>query len=187
MNASVPLSLALGLGLSACSTSEIVVATTQHDEPGTRCATNADCPENAFCAKAECTDDRGGCEARPAICDDDSAPTCGCDGVNYWNDCLRRQAGVSSASIGECIEGVAACSDPGAQECPVSGASCARLVFPSNGVCDSQAPGTCWLLPDACPDGGTSDRWRSCSDSTACADTCTAIRSGVPYRLSDCP
>jgi hypothetical protein len=178
-------SLALGLGLTGCATSEIVVATLDGGDEGRRCVTNADCPANAFCAMDSCTDDHGGCELRPDLCDDTVGPTCGCDGVNYWNDCLRRQAGVASSSIGECLDTAVGCSDSTAQGCPL-GASCSRLLFGSN-CSTSPPPGTCWMLPSACPDGGSTETWTSCADPTRCDDTCTAIRSGVPHQLADCP
>ena len=41
------------------------------------------------------------------MCEEAPQPVCGCDGITYWNDCLRRAAGITAKRFGECDPGVA--------------------------------------------------------------------------------
>jgi hypothetical protein len=69
------------------------------------CKRNADCGDGQFCefAVSLCGDaGTGKCEDRGEICPQIFKPVCGCDGETYPNDCLRRVAGVSLRSEGEC-------------------------------------------------------------------------------------
>jgi hypothetical protein len=177
------------LAAAGCVTQEVVVATTEtdggsHDEHG--CRDNTTCAANEFCAKDSCDKATGRCQKRPILCDDTSGPTCGCDGVTYWNDCLRQSSGVRASTLGECISGAAHCDDPSAQACPVAGASCARLLPPDTS-CAASPPGDCWVLPTTCPAAGSDQHWSSCARFGACVDVCTAIRAGAPHRLHPGP
>lgn len=194
--------LALVLVLaSACSSEEIVLATVTSAEGGTtgeiiRCVENKDCPSTMFCSRKDCDDAGGICEPRPLVCDDAPMPSCGCDGVTYWNDCLRRTAGVGPMHPGECASSARVCTKgggkgggpPGALECP-PGASCARLLPPDGTMCSPDVPGTCWALPAVCPDRAGPDRWLSCDPRRmGCFSTCDAIRTGEAYvRAFACP
>jgi hypothetical protein len=170
---------------SACATDDVVVATLPADADASEvpgCTSNDDCPPIAFCARQSCGDTQGSCQLRPVLCDDQGPPTCGCDGVSYWNDCLRMQYGATSSIPGSCASGPATCMDDNALDCPVLGAACAKLFSPGV-ACDEQELGACWVLPVECPTMTTPDRWRACSEPmTDCRDTCGAIRSGRPYR-----
>jgi hypothetical protein len=185
---------------SACSNEEIVLATVTASEGGTsgeakRCVENKDCSSTMFCSRKDCDDAGGICEPRPLVCDDAPMPICGCDGVTYWNDCLRRTVGVGPLRPGECSDTARVCSKggkggggPGGVECP-SGASCARLLPPDGTNCTPNVQGTCWALPAVCPDHAGPDRWLSCDPhKMGCFSTCDAIRSGEPYtRAFACP
>jgi len=59
--------------------------------------------EDYFCARETCGGP-GGCQEKPRDCDGTLDPVCGCDDVNYVNQCSAAQAGVSVASAGECAE-----------------------------------------------------------------------------------
>lgn len=69
------------------------------------CKTNAECEATQFCelAAGTCGDAGAGkCEDRGEVCPNIFKPVCGCDGETYANDCLRRVAGVSLRSDGDC-------------------------------------------------------------------------------------
>jgi hypothetical protein len=180
-------------GVAGCAVDEVVVATAFERDAGPSsrargCATNTDCHASELCAKSSCDQPTGACRRRPLFCDPQGSPSCGCNGVTYWNDCLREQGGVEAATMGECTDVAAPCSDPRASDCPVPGASCARLL-PAEADCSADAAGVCWILPAICPADLPADFWISCADSTLCVDTCTAIRSSVTHQhVSDtCP
>ena len=67
------------------------------------CTENGDCPRDEYCEQTpgEC-EGLGACLDRPEACLPMHAPVCGCNGQTYENDCLRGQAGVSLAYVGEC-------------------------------------------------------------------------------------
>jgi hypothetical protein len=163
---------------SACGAKDVVVA--QEVEAGPRpCASDLECRKDDYCAKASCTAIEGVCERRPATCPDDGAPVCGCDGITYWNDCLRRQVGVAAATQGACPPGVAAaCGGPMNAPCANPKASCARLLPP--GPCPPDVKGACWIMPATCAPAPPA--WIPCGPQTQCVDTCSAIRSGMPAR-----
>lgn len=172
--------------LGACATEEIIVASEAPPLDGGRpvaCASTAECGAEEVCRKTSCDAPSGECLRRPLLCTASPEPVCGCDGVTYFNDCLRLSRGVESASAGECVTGAARCGGPERTTCP-AGAFCARL-FPPGPACprgDREAPGSCWALPADCglePHGG--DRWRPCGVEGPCIDTCAAIRSELPH------
>lgn len=177
--------LALTLALTACSVEEITIATVDTDAGGGKiCKGNDDCAPNELCAKASCTDITGGCELRPLLCDATPAPSCGCSGVTYWNDCLRKQEGEAFGGAGECVVNAAKCQL--ASDCP-SGASCARLV-PDHVPCPPNMQGYCWWLPDTCPaTQPTMQQWAECGVLGVCHDTCAAIRDGHPHHAEHGP
>jgi hypothetical protein len=200
-------SLALGL-MGACSDEAIVLARVP-DAPdggeageGARCADDDDCTGSTFCARGRCGDVGGVCEARPVVCGEEAAPVCGCDGVTYWNDCLRRAAGITAARPGDCTVRPRLCGGrPGppkggggpdhSEGCP-RGAFCARLLpasSDSSSTCPPEIMGTCWALPAVCPAQAGADRWVSCGpEAGPCTTTCDAIRTGEPYRRAvACP
>lgn len=152
--------------------------------PGAICSTGADCPIGWACSKSDCMSPSGVCEPRPILCDLKPLPVCGCDHVTYWNDCVRRQNGVTASTAGQCSVGALACNT--AQDCGVPGASCAH-VLPSPLPCGPLGPGTCWVPPIDCTGSPPTPLWVPCLGSNPpfgaqqCVDTCTAIRSGQPY------
>jgi hypothetical protein len=165
-----------------------------------RCLVNTDCPDLAFCARTGCGDESGTCMPVPLECEDDGAPVCDCDGITYWNDCLRMAAKVSAATVGACLGPTAkACTHkhgPGPapeKKCP-GVTFCAQLLPPvppgAPADCPEDVPGTCWAaVPFECPQAEGRDRWVGCTpDDQVCRTTCAAIRSGKPHRHAEaCP
>ena len=173
------------LAPSSCATDDVRVALLQ------RCTTNGDCLATDFCAKASCGDSEGSCQLRPALCDESSDTSsdtsCGCDGVTYWDDCLRMQRGIAASMAGECFDNAKTCATADAAECQsvATGASCGRLLAggPGGPACPADTPGVCWVLPPECAGLGPGDeRWQACDGSNVCNSMCAAIRSGIPHR-----
>lgn len=188
--------------VAACEREEILLLTIEADAgapvdaalpdaepPGPSCEDDRGCAPNTFCAKARCGDPSGHCEKRPSFCGDaPPAPVCACDGVTYWNDCVRKTRGQPAAFPGECpVAKAAACDDRIGKKCP-KGAMCAKLA-PAFG-CSPDVAGYCWVVPPTCPAPTGVDRFVKCGPTPEpeCVDLCAAIKSGVPHASADsCP
>ncbi len=137
---------------------------------GMGCANNSQCMGGQFCDKP-CGAALGRCSQQPAFCDGESRPECGCDGVTYWNACLRRQAGVGFRDRGPCVDPI-----PCDTTSPCDAGVCGRIVAPNQ--CGLVPAGACFVLPDTC-EGFMPDHFYECSmGMTQCLDACGAIRSG---------
>jgi len=177
-----------------CAPTEIVVADIPansdsgtpitHAEP---CASSDDCATDSYCEKEDCSEALGKCKKRPSFCDSTADAVCGCNGVTYWNDCLRKLSGVAAKVEGECTD-PKGCNDTTA--CPDPAASCARLAYEPKD-CPRVSNGRCWVLPETCPkDTASGGKWRKCEPAPTCGGLCEAIRAEVPYvRLAEstCP
>lgn len=184
--------LALAVLLVACKEDPVVLATLPpSDRPPNeeRCGGD-DCARGTYCEKPECDAPVGMCLPFPTVCPADEAPVCGCDGVTYFNDCLRRAAGAGAAHAGECVREALGCGDVDG-ECP-AGAVCSLLTGGDERECTGAFRGRCWVIPPACPPPSATDRWRPClpippmgpeppPPPPPCIDTCSAIRSGAPH------
>ena len=190
------LALAVALLLApGCEQETIVLATVAASDSGapaasTRCRTLSDCPAGSYCSLSTCGAAAGTCELFPSQCDDDSQTVCGCDGITYFNDCLRRAAGAPASTPGRCsfITAVV-CGGHGNVPC-ADGALCAKLLGLHDHDCPPDEPGTCWVVPFNCPPPTTrDDPWIECGPPGArCVDMCTAIKTGIPHHLAEaCP
>ena len=155
--------------------------------PRRSCTNNQECGPHGVCDKLSCGAALGRCEPRQTFCPADQHVVCGCNGVTYWNDCLRLANGEMSKIEGDCPT-PAVCGGAAATACPDPAASCARLLA-SDVMCGGDDEGVCWVLPATCPapapaGGGA---WIACGMSS-CSDVCTAIRSTLPHRRATvCP
>lgn len=147
----------------------------------TPCTSKAECPENWRCEKPGCAATLGTCEPPIVFVPPEPLPVCGCDGVTYWNDAVRRQADATLDQAGECHDSACAC-EVGA-DCKVPFASCSHLI---PGDQCGRGIGACWVLPQQCP-STTNAEWRECkppdtgAPAPPCVDMCTAIASEKPY------
>jgi hypothetical protein len=174
-----------------CSGNAVVIATLPAAEDAAtplRCTGNSDdggsdCPPGTYCEKPTCDSPAGTCQLVPAVCDDVEQPYCGCDGVTYFNDCLRKLNGIASSVALPCqLDSAQVCGAATGETCPL-GASCAQFTRAGPPPCPMSAVGTCWVLPLQCPPASPGDvRWRECGGGEPCVDTCTAIQSGGVYQ-----
>lgn len=139
----------------------------------TPCSDTSDCLADEFCDKTSCGDALGECAQRPLACGDDVQPECGCDGVTYMNDCLRRISGIEAIfEHGPCHQPMRC--DP---QTPCPGESkCARVGPP--GSCGMMMRGACWRVASTCA-ASTDEHYFACGPSQ-CLDLCGAVNSGQP-------
>jgi hypothetical protein len=174
--------------VAACREDPIILATlepTDRPPSDVRCVRD-ECPRGTYCEKLACDAPAGTCVPFATVCPSNEEPVCGCDGVTYFNDCLRRASGAGMAHPGECGREARPCQS--AEECP-SGAACSLLTGLDEGDC-RELRGRCWVVPVECPPPSALDRWQPClppppspepPPALPCVDTCTAVRSGAPH------
>ena len=165
------------------------------------------CPDGFFCEATKCPGKategtEGTCAPIPSdSCANDFAPQCGCDGVTYFNECLRREHRMSAASAAACdLLGVIQpkpCSPArrGDPDCPAC-AAVYPIVLPLDAgtsvlrdTCAflTSLPGVCWVTPTCTSSSPSGANLLSCS-TLLCNDACLAIRAGgalIPCVLDD--
>ena len=98
--------LALALLLAACGP-HLAESVTCGDSgcpppPGRPCENNLGCDPLEFCEKHGCAEERGRCAPRRGGVCSMLGVVCGCDRVEYPNDCARRAAGIAAFTPGPC-------------------------------------------------------------------------------------
>ncbi len=147
------------------------------------CNSNADCNNTQYClfpVGANGCAKVGKCVAKPTnVTSTQQAAVCGCDGVTYWNAQLAAFRGVTVLAPEACAvasAGTELCG--GNTKCP-NDTRCA-MARGSIGQCqNNQIPGTCWALPDTCPDAN-GGKFRQCGTVT-CTNLCQAIKAEKPF------
>ena len=172
----------------ACGDETITLATVAATDGAvtpTRCTQPSDCPNGTFCERASCTDAAGTCQLYPTDCTNEDKLVCGCDGIVYFNDCLRRAAGTTASTPGMCkFENAVTCAGKQQLACP-SGTFCFRQA--PGGNCSPDVLGTCWVAPDTCPAPGQM-RWDLCGGGAECRGLCDAVKGGGTYHKAGfCP
>lgn len=151
----------------------------------TTCGSDDDCMPGWLCEMNGCDATSGECVPWPPLCPPDPAPVCGCNGVTYWNDCIRLNSRARLAASDQCR--ATACSCEVGADCMVADAvaSCSHLLPP--GAMCGHGMGSCWVLPSQCTPNADPKMWRECKPPDAggappaCVDTCTAIASERPF------
>lgn len=157
-------------------------------DAGTPCKEWLDCAPGEYCSKQACSSTQGTCQPIQTFCDATPDPVCGCDGVNYWNDCVRQQFGVMASTPGQCSGG-RKCVYNG--DCRLYGVVCSRLLY--NGqpcpMPGQYVEGQCWGMPplSVCDRYDDPQRWQLCTPPDApppeCQETCFSIISQLPHRM----
>lgn len=164
--------------VDAASDAELLDANGSEEAGPKSCKGNAECAIDELCAMNSCDASQGTCRPRPFCDDEERVPVCGCDGMIYFTDCLRRQERiVATKPLSQCRT---PCTTD--RDCPVN-ARCGR-VFPDWQLCSDTRQGVCWRLPSECG-SNTRARYESCNGAAdRCETLCRAVASGDPYYLS---
>jgi hypothetical protein len=151
------------------------------------CGGHDDCAATEYCSLPICTAKRGTCMPSGFMCSANYSPTCGCDGVKYFNDCLRTK---QKASADPSCTFIRPCTNTGptTTTCPLSAAVCSNF-FLDRSCRPGQAIRECWVLPTVCPRDIGGDQYVACgavgTAAESCVNTCEAIKLqaqlGTPF------
>jgi hypothetical protein len=148
------------------------------------CSSNDDCSMQDYCLMTSCGAKRGTCTLRPSFCTGEQGPAiCGCDGLRYFNDCLRAYYG---ANVDPTCLALRPCSSTApCPEHPDHAAPFCSNLYRSQ--CRQGPPERyCWVMPAQCgPNTLGGDLFMACdapsSGSDSCLSVCEAIKTEVAY------
>lgn len=147
------------------------------------CSDAEPCQLGWTCERQGCDAPNGVCVPWPPDCFPNYNPVCGCDGVTYWNDCIRLRSGARLAGSDICR--ASACTCEVGADCNVPYASCSHLLPP--GAMCGHGEGACWVLPPVCPPPPVGAKlWLECKPPDqggqgGCLDMCSAIATEHSY------
>jgi hypothetical protein len=148
------------------------------------CATTADCGSGSYCSTAVgiclSAEALGFCRDIPTTCPDVVEPVCGCDGMQYQNQCEAAKAGVSVSADGTCST---SCGGPSVLTCSDKTTYCHFADV----ICGAgNAVGTCDPIPASCTNA-TPLTVCGCDGKTY-ASRCDAQAAGTSVNtLGPCP
>jgi hypothetical protein len=111
--------------------------------PTNSCGQNEGCPWGQYCELSTGCSCPGKCTIKPGVCIQVYDPVCGCDNVDYPNECVTNMAGVSVKKNGTC-----------------------SIVCSKNSDCGTDA----WVNGTSCINNDVYDVWRAW---TCTAGTCS--------------
>jgi hypothetical protein len=189
----------LTAAVASCGDDTITLATIDVSDAGQvegPCAADDACAPGEFCDRESCSTSLLGTCRVPDLTCEAVAPVCGCDGVTYFNDCLRQEKHVALSYKKPCSPRTAA-SCGGPPGAPPNGCKmgeiCSALFQGDPSACPPDVHPTCWRLPPQCPLNSGVSRWSPCSGiGPVCLDACQALlqtaSGGGPYHSVDqCP
>jgi hypothetical protein len=197
----------------ACGSNPVTIATIVVDAGHIKCdfgdaGDGRDpCPDGSFCSRNTCGSTVGLCETIDS--DGCAAPgyECGCDGISYYNRCVREEARVSSAASGAGCDPRRMRTILCGPQCTANHPGCAWISpIPFNAAFPPDVPpnvidmicraemmdagfpipnpfGVCWALPTSSLASGS--RPVGPCEARRCIDDFTAIVNGGVYYPCD--
>lgn len=134
-------------------------------------AKSGGCAASQYCDAPGCG--AGVCRSRPTEVSLSFNPSCGCDGVTYWNNSQAHAGGVTVGASGACTTTAANCAAL-STPCKAPANKCVNERSSCSGI---STDGTCWSIPSGatCPTGAKDTRQCALAGGGSCVTRCEAI------------